>query len=230
MSFLELLPKLAKEVKNFTTGDKVFGTTTMLKMGSYAEYVCVPEQWKSGVIAKKPEKLNFKQSATLPIGGMTALFLLKKAGIKEGQKVLIYGASGSVGSYAVQLAKAFGTSVTGVCSTKNLEMVKSLGADEVLDYTKNDITELQPDFDIVFDAIGKISKSNSKKVLKKSGSFVSVKMLTKERIEDLLRLKELAENGEIKPFIDKEYPLEKVAEAHAYVDSGRKRGNVVIIP
>ena len=226
--FSGVVQAVGSQVSKFKPGDQVFGTTTMIKGGSYAEYVCLPEEWKFGVIAHKPANLNFQEAAALPIGGMTALFLLKKAQIGKGQKVLIYGASGSVGSFGVQIAKHFGATVTGVCSTRNLEMVKSLGADRTVDYTQEDYTALEHDFDIVFDAVGKTSKSRAKKILKPGGAFVSVQMLTSEKIEDLLKLKELAELDEVNPFIDRTYPLADIVEAHRYVDSGRKRGNLVI--
>lgn len=219
---------LGNEVTQFKIGDEIFGTTTMLRTGAYAEYTCLPERWKHGVVAKKPKNLNFEESAALPIGGMTALFLLEKAGLNKGQNVLIYGASGSVGSYAVQLAKSFGASVAGVCSTSNIDMVKSLGAQNVVDYSTQDFTQLKPDFDIVLDAVGKISKSRAKKILKKEGTFVTVQMITQEKLQHLIKLKDLAEAGEIKPFIDRHYGLESIAEAHTYVDSSRKRGNLII--
>lgn len=217
-----------KDITKFKVGDKVFGTTTMLKGGSYAEYICLPEEWKHGVVALKPTNLNFKESAALPIGSMTALFLLEKAKIKNGQKVLVYGASGSVGTYAVQLAVHFGTSVTGVCSTSNLDMVKSIGADHLIDYTKEDYSQLSNEFDIVFDAVGKTTKSKARKILKKNGVFVSIGMMTDEKDEHLLYIKELAEKRELKPVIDRYYPLEDMVDAHKYVDQGHKKGNVVI--
>lgn len=217
-----------KDVKKFQVGDEVFGTTTMLNTGSYAEYTCLPEKWKHGVVALKPTNMNFKEAAALPVGGMTALFLLEKAKISQSQSVLVYGASGSVGTYAVQIAKHLEAKVTGVCSTANVDMVKSLGADEVIDYKQEDYTTLGHKFDVVFDAVGKISKAKAKKVLKSDGTFVSVQMLTSEKEEHLLKLKALAESGEIKPFIDQYYSLEELGSAHAYVDQGRKKGNVVI--
>ena len=210
-----VIEAVGDKVSKFTVGDEVFGTTTMLSTGSY-------------VVAKKPKNLSFVESAALPVGAMTALFLLKKAKINQSKKVLIYGASGSVGSYAVQLAHHLGKSVTGVCSTSNIDMVISLGADEVIDYKKQDYTTSSQDFDIIFDAVGKTSKTVANKVLKKDGVFVSVKMMTSERIEDLLEIKHMAEAGDLKPFIDKTYSLDQIVEAHTYVDSGRKRGNVAI--
>lgn len=223
---------VGKNVTKFKIGDHVFGTTTMLKTGSYAEYICLPQEWKHGVVEKKPENLSFKEAAALPVGAMTALFLLEKAyqslGIKGGAKVLIYGASGSVGSYAVQIATQQGATITGVCSGSNFEMVKSLGAEKVIDYKKEDYSEHEEKFDIVFDAVGKSTKSKAKKVLNAKGAFVSVKMLTKEKSDKLKLIKNLAEEKKLKPFIDRIFPLDEIVRAHEYVDSGRKRGNVVI--
>jgi len=216
------------KVTKFEIGDEVFGTTTMLKTGSYAEYICLPQEWKSGVVDLKPTNLDFREAAAIPVGGMTALFLLEKAKIDSGMNVLIYGASGSVGSYAVQIARHYGARVIGVCSTSNIEMVKSLGAEKVIDYKKEDYATLQEKFDIVFDAVGKTSKSAAKQVLKKEGTFVSVNMITSEKQSHLQKLKELAENGEIKPIIDKVLKLDEIVEIHDYVDQGHKKGNVVI--
>ena len=226
--FAGVVEAVGDQVSKFTIGDEVFGTTTMLSTGSYAEYVCVPEGWKSGVIARKPKNLSFEESAALPVGAMTALYLLKKAKIDLSKKVLIYGASGSVGSYAVQLAHHLGKSVTGVCSTSNIDMVKSLGADEVIDYKTQDYTKLFQDFDIVFDAVGKTSKRAAKKVLNNGGVFISIKMIISEKLEDLLAIKKMAEIEKLNPFIDKTYNLDQIVKAHEYVDSGRKRGNVVV--
>lgn len=226
--FAGIVEAVGDKVSKFTIGDEILGTTTMLYTGSYAEYVCVPEVWKSGVVAKKPKNFSFEESAALPVGAMTALYLLKKAKIDESKKALIYGASGSVGSYGIQLAHHLGKSVTGVCSTSNIDMVKYIGADEVIDYKKQDYKTLSQDFDIVFDAVGKMSKTTAKKVLKKDGVYVSINMLTSEKLEDLLEIKQMAEVGKLKPFIDKIYSLDQIVEAHEYVDSGRKRGNVVI--
>ncbi len=226
--FAGVVEETGKGVTRFAKGDEIFGTTTMLAKGSYAEYVCIPEAWKSGVVAKKPDKLSYEESATLPIGAMTALFLLRKAKIDKTKKVLVYGASGSVGSYAVQLATYLGKSVTGVCSTKNIDMVKYQGANEVIDYKNQDYTTLPSDFDIVLDAVGKTSKSVAKKVLKKNGRFVSTKMMTSEQTDLLLEIRQMADSGFIEPFVDKTFSLEQIVEAHQYVDTGRKRGNVVI--
>ncbi len=219
---------VGKDVTKFRKGDKVFGTTTGLAQGAYAEYVCVPEAWKQGVIAQNPANLSYAKAAATPIGGMTALHILRNEKIEPDKKVLVYGASGSVGTYAVQLAKHFGAEVTGVCSTANLEMIKSLGADHVIDYKKEDFAQNGETYDVIFDAVGKISRAQSKKALNEKGKYLSVTSPTSEKTEYLTFLRDLVEEGEIKPFIDKTYPLEEVAEAHRYAETGRKRGNVVI--
>ncbi len=224
-----VIEQLGSKVSKFKIGDEVFGTTTMLKTGAYAEYMCIPEHWSQGVVIKKPKQLSHKEAAVLPIGSMTALFLLQKANIQRDQKILIYGASGSVGSYAVQIANHFGARVTGVCSARNIKMVEQLGAETVIDYKTQDYSQSSISYDIVFDTVGKTSKSAAKKVLKHNGKFVSTKMLTKESTELLLQARQLAETGKIKPFIDKEYNLENIVETHRYVDSGRKRGNVSVV-
>lgn len=191
--------------------------------------MCVPEEWGRGVIAHKPANIPFVEATALPVGGMTALYILKKGNIQAGQKVLIYGASGSVGTNAVQIAKHhFGAEVTGVCSTANLELVKSLGADQVIDYTKEDVSRMGQVYDVVFDAVGKISSALGKSLLKENGVFLTVRSATSEETENLITLRELVETGKIKPVIDQCFPLGQVAEAHRYVETGRKKGNVVI--
>jgi len=223
-----IVEEIGKSVTEFNVGDSVFGTTTMLNTGSYAEYICLPQKWKNGVVGLKPENLSYNEAATLPVGAMTAIYLLEKANLKNEQNVLVYGASGSVGSYAVQITSQKKSRVTGVCSTANFEMVKSLGAESLIDYKKEDYSERNERFDIVFDAVGKTTKAKAKKILKTGGAFVSVKMLTKEKNEHLRLIKDMAEKGKLKPFIDKSFKLDEIVKAHEYVDKGRKRGNVII--
>jgi len=220
---------IGNAVTEFRKGDKVFGTTTGLAFGGNAEYVCVPEKRKTGVVIKIPANISYPEAAVIPVGGMTALHILRKANLSKHQKVLVYGASGSVGTYAVQLAKYFGADVTGVCSTNNLELVKSLGANNVIDYTKEDFTKYGIVYDVIFDAVGKITKLQCKSILSKNGFYLSVKYPTKEKTEYLNFLKELFEAGKLKPVIDRQYTLDQIVEAHTYIEKGHKKGNVVII-
>lgn len=221
---------VGRDVKRFKAGDPVFGTTTGLSVGANAEYVCLPEEWGSGVLGEKPSNISFEEAAALPIGGMTALYLLRKGNIQSGQKVLVYGATGSVGTYAVQLARHYsGADVTGVCSTANIELVKSLGANQVIDYTKEDVTQNGQHYDVIFDAVGKLPSSQVQKMLRENGTFLTVQSSTREETEHLTVLKDLAEAGRIRAVIDRRYPLEQTAAAHQYVEEGHKKGNVVII-
>lgn len=217
---------IGQKVTRFKVGDPVFASTLAANFGGYAEYKPMLED---GLVLTKPHNMTYEEAAAVPIGGPTALRLLRKGRIQRGQKVLIYGASGSVGTYAVQIAKAYGAEVTGVCSTAHVELVKSLGADEVIDYTRQDFSAGGAVYDAIFDTVGKCPKAQRTKALKPNGKFITIaKLSTKQSLEELAVVKELIEAGKVRAVIGRCYPLEDMIEAHRYVDMGHKTGNVVI--
>lgn len=237
---------VGKDVTLFKKGDQVFGFTGM-SMGAYAEYICLKE---NDALAIKPVNMTYDQAAAIPQGALTALYFLRKGNIRRGQKILVFGASGGVGLFAIQLAKHFGTEVTGVCSTAKLEIVKAMGADKVIDYTKEDFTQRGEAYDIIFDTVGRSPFSGSVRSLTKEGFYVfttyalsrlirivwqnltsskkAVSGLTEKNPEDLIFIRELIEAEKLKVVIDKRYPMEKASEAHRYVESGQMKGHVVI--
>jgi NADPH:quinone reductase-like Zn-dependent oxidoreductase len=246
--FAGQIETVGKDVTQFKEGDEVFGYIGM-RGGAYAEYICFPQD---GVLATKPVNMTYEQAAAIQQGGLTALYLLRKIKIQKGQKILIYGASGGVGLSTVQIAKHFGAKVTGVCSTTKVELVKSMGADKVIDYTTTDYTQTGETYDVIFDTIGTSPFSGSVKSLKDDGIYLfvtyglrrtlrarwlsltnsrkAVSWLVEETREDLIAIRDLIETGKLKVVIDKTFPLEKAAEAHAYAESGQKIGHIVITP
>ncbi len=219
-----IIEEVGRKVQSFKPGDAIFASCG-LRFGGYAEYACLPV---NDLMAIKPSNMTFEEAATVPVGGLTALRFLRQSNIRKGDKVLIYGASGSVGSFAVQMARSYGAEVTAVCSNANINMIAQLGAHHIVDYTKTDFTKIDTRFDIVFDAVGKTSKSQCKQLLKAGGKYVSVTSNPKSNPDDLLVLKELIESGKLITVIDKRYTLEQIREAHTYVESFRKKGNVVV--
>lgn len=240
---------VGKAVRKFKVGDQVFAFSDSGggAMGCYAEYKCMPED---GAVARKPPNLTYDEAAALSFGGTTALTFFRRGKLQSGERVLVNGASGGVGTAAVQLAKHFGADVTGVCSTANVEMVRSLGASHVIDYTKEDFTRNGETYDVIVDTVGTAPFSRSKNSLKEKGRLLLVlaglpemllspwvTMTTSKKsiagsstgsAEDLRFLAELAQEGKFRPVIDRRYPIERIAEAHSYVETGRKKGNVVI--
>lgn len=237
---------VGKNVTKFKVGDQIFGTTGM-SFGAHAEYICLSED---GVLALMPNNMTYEEAAAIPFGATASLYFLRKGNVKKDQKVLIYGASGALGTAAVQLAKIYGAEVTAVCSTSNIEMMKNLGADKVIDYTKEDFTKNGEIYDVIFDTVGKSLFTGSLKSLHKKGvlliasagiflmfrglwtSIISSKKVIsgviKETAADMNYFKELIETNQLKAVIDKTYSLEQITEAHAYVDKGHKKGNVII--
>lgn len=246
--FSGVVDRVGAQVTRFKVGDPVFGTTGE-GAGAHAEFVAVPAD---GIIALKPDAIPDEKAAALPVGALTALYFLQQADVRKGQKVLIYGASGSVGTFAVQLAKHFGGEVTAVCSGANAELVRSLGADQVIDYQKEDFTQKKDSYDVVFDAVGKASFRKSQNALKPRGIYLTVAMdlnlifqsiltsltkrynlisaVSKPTLDDFRIIIDLAEQGSLSPVIDRTYRLSEIQQAHRHAETGHKKGNLVLLP
>ena len=244
------IESVGKDVKRFRKGDQVFAATGFVRMGAYAEYICLPEKPEEGALAIKPVNMTYEEAAAVPNGGLEALCFLRQGNVQSGQKVLLNGAGGTIGTFAVQIAKSFGAKVTGVDNTGKLDMLRSIGADHVIDYTQEDFTKKGETYDFILDVVGKSSFSGSIRSLEQNGrylianpgpsqmvrgrwtSLISSKKVifgaAHLRTEDLIFLKELIEAGKLKSVIDRTYPLEQIVEAHRYVETGHKKGNVVI--
>jgi NADPH:quinone reductase-like Zn-dependent oxidoreductase len=241
---------VGKDVTKFKKGDEVFGATGFIGTGTYAEYICLPEKPEAGALALKPANMTFEEAAAVPVGGLEALHLLKQGNIQPGQKILIIGAGGTIGPFAIQLAKYWKAEVTAVDSTKKLDILRSIGADHVIDFTQDDFTKSGETYDVIFNVVSNVSYSGCIRSLKENGIYLFTQPSLIQRIrgrwtsrrsskkviigtatdntEDLNFLRELAEAGKIKSVIDRQFPLEETAEAHVYVESGQKIGNVVI--
>jgi len=244
------IESVGKDVKLFKEGDQVFAATGFAAMGTYAEYICLPEEPEGGALITKPANMTYEEAAAVPVGGLEALYFLRQGNIQSGQRVLINGAGGTIGPFAVQLARHFGAEVTAVDSTGKLDMLRSIGADQVIDYTQEDFCKNGETYDFIVDLVGKSPLSGSVKSLKQNGRYllanpglsqmvrgrwISIKSSKKvifgavhPKSEDLIFLRELIEAGELQSIIDRRYPLEKIREAHRYVEKGLKNGNVVI--
>ena len=240
---------VGKDVKLFKEGDQVFGVFGF-EVGTYTEWACISEDYEDATMAIMPSNMTYEEAAAVPVGGLEALHFLRKGNIKSGEKILINGAGGSIGTFGIQLAKSYGAEVTAVDSTAKLDMMRSIGADHVIDYTQEDFTKRIETYDVIFDVVGKASFSGSMRRLNKNGryllanptlrkmirGFLRSKISNKKAIsgvssyktEDLVHLRELIEAGTMKSVIDRCYPLEETAEAHKYVETGQKKGNVVI--
>jgi NADPH:quinone reductase-like Zn-dependent oxidoreductase len=250
------IESVGKDVRLLKEGDQVFGSSGVA-FGANAEYICLPEEPEAGALAIKPANITYEEAAAVPVGGLEALHYLRQGNIQSGQKVLISGAGGTIGTFAVQLAKYFGAQVTGVDSTGKLDMLRSIGADQVIDYTQKDFTTTRETYDFILDVVGKSSFSGSMRSLKQNGRYLianpGLSQMVRGRwtsmtsslpgrqtgkkvifgaaypkTEDLIYLKELIEAGKMKSVIDRCYPLEQTVEAHRYVETGHKKGNVVI--
>lgn len=215
-----------EHVTAYRVGDRVFGTTSGLVQGSHAEYLCLPED---AIFTHMPPNVSYQEAAPIPVGAMTALHFLQAAKLAPGERILVNGAAGSVGSYAVQIAKQLGAHVTGVASTRSLELLTSLGTDEVIDYTEHDFTESNQKYDVIFDVAGRTTPRRAARVLAREGRFVTTRTRRRENVQELRAVRDMVASGAVSAVIDRTYTLDRTADAHRHVDEGRKRGNVVLV-